>query len=266
MISSKQNPKLKLVRALTGRAKERQAVGGFVAEGVRLVEEALGARWPFQFVLYSHPLNERGERLLAGLLTAGIATEEVAPHLLNAVSATKTSQGILAVLDLPESNPPLVEVDFLLIPDQVRDPGNLGTLLRTADAAGVQAVLIPPQTSDPFNPKTVRAGMGAHFHIPIHRLTWEEIETALEAARGKSSEKVAVYLAEAGARACWETDLAKPLALIIGGEADGASSPARQLASASVGIPMRGAAESLNAAAAGAVLLFEVVRQREEIA
>ena len=255
MITSPQNPKLKLARALTGRPKERREEGAFLAEGVRLMEEALAANWPVRFVLYSSGLSERGQALVEKLQAAGLEVEEVAGGLLQAISETETSQSILAVLDLVQLPIPDLP-NFLLIPDQIRDPGNLGTLIRTATAAGVQVVLLPPETTDAFAPKVVRAGMGAHFRLPIQSMEWDEIERVCKSAN------LQVLLADMAGQSCWETDFRKPLALIVGGEAEGASEQARKLASGQVCIPMPGEAESLNAGVAGSVLMFEVVRQR----
>ena len=254
MITSAQNPKLKLARSLMGRPKERHAAGAFVAEGVRLVEEALSAAWPIQFVLYTPRLSERGRELVQKLEAHGCEMEQVTDVLLNAISKTEASQGLLAVLDyspLPLPHP----LNFALIADSIRDPGNLGTLLRTAAAAGVQAVLLPPETTEPFAPKVVRAGMGAHFRLPIFNLSWDEIRMATRSLK--------VYLADMQGSPCWQTDFSQPLALIIGGEAEGATEEARRLADGTVSIPMPGKTESLNAGVAGAVLMFEVVRQRK---
>jgi TrmH family RNA methyltransferase len=256
MITSSHNPKIQLVHSLLGRAKDRREANAFVAEGVRLVEESLAAGWPFRFVLYSSELSKRGQELVGKLKVEGVDVEEVPPTLLQSISETEASQGILAVLELTPIPYPLSPT-FILIPDQIRDPGNLGALLRTAAAAGVQAVLIPPETTDAFAPKVVRAGMGAHFRLPIHSLPWDKIQRFSESA------KLEVFLAEMAGRSCWETDFRVPLALIVGGEAEGASEQARKLADVMVSIPMPGRAESLNAAAAGAILMFEVVRQRE---
>ena len=253
MITSSQNPKLKLVRALQGRAKERREAGMFVIEGVRLAEEAVKSNWPFRFVLYSDGLSERGNELLNTLTAKQIEVEEISGDLLQNVSETETPQGILAVLDvtqLPMTNSP----DFLLIADQIRDPGNLGALLRTAAAAGVQAAILPPETTDAFAPKVLRSGMGAHFRLPIHSMTWEEIRECIK--------NMQVHLADTNGKSCWKTDLRQALALIIGGEAEGAGEEARNLATHRISIPMPGAVESLNAAVAGSVLMFEVVRQR----
>jgi TrmH family RNA methyltransferase len=255
VITSAQNSKIKLVRALLGRAKERREAGMFVAEGVRLVEEAEIRDWRIRFALYDDSLGERGLRVVEKLEGKRIEVEKVEGRLLQSLSDTETPQGILAVLEftqLPISNSP----NFLLIPDQIRDPGNLGTLLRSAAAAGVQAVLLPPETTDAFAPKVVRSGMGAHFRLPIHSKTWEEIKQMSQSAN------MEIFLADMDGKSCWETDFRQPLALIIGGEAEGASEEARKLAAEKISIPMSGDIESLNAGVAGSVLMFEVVRQR----
>jgi RNA methyltransferase, TrmH family len=257
MITSAQNAKLKLIRSLQGRAKERRAAGAFLAEGVRLVEEALAAGQVFRFVLHGPELSERGQKLVGQLLAKGVDVEPASPELLESISETETSQGILAVLELPDLElPDLESLTFVLIPDQIRDPGNLGTLIRSAAAAGAQAVFLPPETVDAFSPKVVRAGMGAHFQLALCSLGWDSIRTY---TRG-----LTVFLADAGGQtSCWAADFKAPLALIVGGEADGASESARKLADVLVNIPMPGKIESLNAAVAGAVLMFEVVRQRK---
>ena len=256
MITSSQNPKLKLVHALMGRAKERREANAFVVEGVRLLEEAVNADWKFQFALYSDGLSDRGRELVDKLKAHQIDTEEVAGDLLQKLSDTETPQGVLAVIEyddipLPDS------LNFVLIPDQIRDPGNLGTLLRTAAATSVQAILLPPETTDPFAPKVLRSGMGAHFRLPIHSMLWDEIEATTKGMQ--------VHLADMDGTACWETDLRQPLALIIGGEAEGASEEGRKLATQKISIPMAGNVESLNAGVAGSVLMFEVVRQRSNV-
>jgi len=254
MITSPQNPKLKLIRSLMGRAKERREAKAFVVEGVRLVEEAINAGWNFQFVLFSDGLSERGTALLDQIRANKIEVDDVAGDLLQKLSNTETPQGSLAVLhdtQLPIPESP----NFILIPDQIRDPGNLGTLLRTAAATGVQAALLPPETTDAFAPKVLRAGMGAHFRMPIHSMIWEKIK---EQTAGMD-----IYIADMNGTSFWDVDLRKPLALVIGGEAEGASDEARRLANGKVCVPMSGNVESLNAGIAGSILMFEVVRQRK---
>jgi len=253
MITSNQNSKIKLVRALLGRAKERREAGAFVAEGVRLVEEAVISNWRFRIALYDETLSERGRLQVERLRSQGVDVEEVSASVMKSISETEAPQGILAVLEatqlpIPQSS------NFILIPDQIRDPGNLGTLLRSAAASGVQAVLIPPETTDAFAPKVLRSGMGAHFRLPIHSMSWEEI--------GKSVAGLQVFVADMDGQSCWDTDLSKPIVLIVGNEAEGASESAQKLANGKISIPMSGETESLNAGVAGSVLMFEVMRQR----
>ena len=255
MITSNQNSKIKLVRALLGRAKERREANAFVIEGVRLVEEAVISNWGFQLVLYDESLSKRGKLQVESLRLKGVEVEEVSPTVMKSISETESPQGILAVL--PFSPLPIPESpNFILIPDQIRDPGNLGTLLRSAVATGVQAVLIPPETTDAFAPKVLRAGMGAHFKLPIQEMSWEEIQKVVKL------ESLKVLIADMDGESCWEIDLRKPTALIIGSEAEGASEDAKKLVNQKISIPMSGEMESLNAGVAGSVLMFEVLRQR----
>jgi TrmH family RNA methyltransferase len=176
--------------------------------------------------------------------------------VLAAASDTDTPQGVLAVLTL-RSLPDARRPDFVFIPDGVRDPGNLGTMLRTAAAAGAAAAWIPPGTADPYAPKVVRAAMGAHFRLPLEALDWEAI-----AARLTESE-LHLYLAASGGGLPYTgANFRRPSALVLGSEAEGVSPAGQALEHTTVHIPMPGQAESLNAAAAAAILLFEVVRQR----
>jgi RNA methyltransferase, TrmH family len=254
MITSTANPKIKWVRQLQAHSRERREAGAFVVEGVRLVEEALAAGWEAQLVLYTGDLSERGRLVVEGFAAGDAPIELVSPEILHAASDTETPQGLLAVLSqrlLPLPASP----DLLFIPDRVRDPGNLGTMLRTALAAGVGAVFCPPETADAFSPKVLRAGMGAHFHLPIHSLDWDLIASHLASLR--------VYLAAMDeGLPCTQADFRPPIALIIVSEAEGAGPQATRLATDRVHIPMPGGSESLNAAVAAGILLFEVLRQR----
>jgi RNA methyltransferase, TrmH family len=257
MITSIHNPKIQWVRKLQSRSRQRRLEQAFVIEGVRLVEEALHAGWPASLVLFESSLDERGQKVVQDFAARGASVEEVSPEVLQAASDTETSQGLLAVL--PVRTLPLPErMDFIFIPDGVKDPGNLGSMLRTAASAGIDAVLLPEGVVDVYAPKVLRAGMGAHFRIPVHNLPWLEIRDILE------RNKLRVYLADAGVGVPYtRADFLPPLALVIGGEAEGASPFAAELATERVHIPMPGGMESLNAAIAAALLLFEVVRQRQ---
>ena len=254
MITSTRNPKIKWVRSLQAQRRSRQEAGAFVVEGMRLVEEALASGWIAQLVLFTAELPARGKALVEAFRAQGVQVEEVREHVMRAASDTETPQGILAVLTMKELPVPR-PLDFALLADGVRDPGNLGAILRTAAAAGVQAVLLPPGGVDAFSPKVVRAAMGAHFRLPVRACSWDEIRAALVGLR--------VYLAATdGGIVYYQADFQPPLALVIGSEAQGASSQARRLATAQVRIPMPGGSESLNVAVAAGVLTFEVVRQR----
>jgi RNA methyltransferase, TrmH family len=255
VISSAQNSKIKLVRALLGRTRERREANAFVVEGVRLVEEANNSNWNFQFVLCDEMLSERGKSQVEDLKLRGVDVEMVSASLMKSLSETETPQGILAVLEINQLPISLLP-NFILILDKIRDPGNLGTLLRSAAATGVQGVFLPPETTDAFAPKVVRSGMGAHFRLPIRSISWNEIEQVSRSAN------LQIVLADMDGISCWKTDLRQPLALIVGSEAEGASDAARRLATAKISVPMSGNVESLNAGVAGSVLMFEVVRQR----
>jgi TrmH family RNA methyltransferase len=256
MITSVQNEKIKYVRELQNQSKARREEQAFVVEGVRLVEEALAAAWQTQLVLFTGDLDARGQKLVEIFIDRGVVVEQVSSQVFHSASDTQTPQGILAVLSM-QVLPMPAGLDFVFIPDLVRDPGNLGTMLRTAEAAGTQGVFVPPLTVDPFAPKVVRAAMGAHFRLPILTLDWPDIRSSVRIAGLRT------FLAAAGQGATLaSTDFRSPLALIVGGEAEGASAEASELADSRVHIPMPGNAESLNAAVAAGILLFEVVRQR----
>lgn len=255
MITSVKNQRIKDIRALQSSTKKRHEADVFVLEGVRLAEEAVSAGWQVQSCLYSESLSERGQAVVAQVQAAGAAVDLVAEHVMKAASDTQTPQGILLVIEqrtLPLPSAP----DFVLVLDQVRDPGNAGALLRTADAAGVQAVCFTEGSVDPFSPKTLRSGMGAHFRLPVYRMGDAELLDFCTQAG------LRVWAAAAGeGTSCFEADLKAPLALVVGSEARGVR-PKLLDEAAGLHIPMLGGAESLNAAVAGAVLLFEVVRQR----
>ncbi len=258
MITSLHNPRIQAVRKLQSQGKTRREQGAFIIEGVRLAEEALQRNWASHLVLYTDELDQRGKQVVGGFINRGVPAEEVSNSVMSSISETDTPQGLLAVLELSRlSLPP--EPGFVLILDGLRDPGNLGAILRSAAAAGVEAVLLAQGCADAWSPKVVRAAMGAHFHLPIHSLTWPAIESIVR----RHEKPMTVYLADvSGGLVYTQADFCKPLALIIGGEAAGAGSTAASLAEARVHIPMPGGSESLNAAIAASLLVFEVVRQR----
>lgn len=256
MITSVKNPKVQWIRLLLGRRQDREREQAYVVEGVRLVEEAAASSLPMRCALYTSDLSVRGKAVITSLIQRGVDVEEVLPHVLAAVTGTESPQGLVAVMTL-QSKPLPTQANFVLILDTLRDPGNVGTLLRTASAAGVQAVLVSPESVDVFSPKVVRSAMGAHFQLPIQQATWQQIQQHV------TNWGVTPWLSEAGAsQTIYTADFRSPIALVISSEAEGASKDARKIARYAVAIPMPGRAESLNAAVAGSILIFEVIRQR----
>ena len=256
MISSVHNPTIKYVRSLQARSKERRSEKAFVIEGVRLLEEAQKSDWETRLVLISEELSGRGMQLVDAFHSQGTKVTVVSPKVMRAVSDTETPQGILAVMGMRSL--PIPEIlDFILVLDQLRDPGNLGTILRSAAAVCVQAVMLTPGTVDQFSPKVVRGAMGAHFILPVHNADWEQIQSLIENSGLRS------YLAVANrGQVYYQVDYRHPLALILGGEASGAGEPAYQTVESLIQIPMPGGGESLNVSVAAGILLFEVSRQR----
>ncbi len=255
MITSLANPKVKLVRALS-RRRARYAAQQFVVEGVRLIEEVVGAGIVPALVLYSARVDEepRAHLLLERLSAVTAQVLPASEQVMQAASSTEAPQGIVAVVPfvaLPLPTP----LQAILILDAVRDPGNVGAILRSARAAGVSAVFFAPGTADPYNEKVVRAAMGTHFRVPLRVAGWKEIEEALHGVPR-------IYIADAGGEVEYtDADWEPPFAVIVGGEAEGASQAAKKIATARVSIPMRGGTESLNAAMAATVLLFEAAKK-----
>jgi TrmH family RNA methyltransferase len=255
MITSVSNAKVKLVRSLS-RRRARYATRQFVVEGVRNVEEAQRAGLTPALAFYTGPVeNEpRARALLQGLAARTHEVFEVSDQVMRAMSNTETPPGILAVfpfVELPVPDAP----GLLLVLDGVRDPGNAGTILRAAWAAGVDLIICAPGTADPYNDKVVRAAMGAHFNVPLRVASgWDDIAATLQGMPR-------VYLADVqGGLPYTQVDWSRPVTLIVGGEAEGASDRARALTTARVTIPMHHGAESLNAAMAAAVLLFQAAQ------
>jgi TrmH family RNA methyltransferase len=253
MITSAQNERIKYTRSL-GRRRVRRREGRFAVEGTRLVEEATRAGLRPVFALYTQAWAETsaGEGVLPALSEAEEGCWLVSEAVLAACSDTQSPQGVLLVLPFVQIAP---QPGLCLVLDQLRDPGNLGTILRSAKAAGVGEVMLTPGTVDPYSPKVVRGAMGAHFYLCVSSLAWPAIAKRL-AGR-------AVWLADMAGDAAYDAvDWVQPAALIVGGEAAGAGEEADRLASGRVTIPMASQVESLNAAMAATVILFEAARQR----
>ena len=258
-ITSTKNQHVQHIRELLAKKTTREQSGHFIVEGVRLCEEAIQAGVLPQLVLYSNSCSQRGMELVNQARLSGSKILSVAPEVLNALSDTETSQGLLMVV--PNQPRQMSLLNFVIVIDQLRDPGNLGTILRTAVAAGVQAVFCTPGSVDAWSPKVVRSAMGAHFHVPVIVKTWSEIESICKS----QNPPLCTCLAESGdGVSLWKADLTKPIALVIGGEAEGASVEIKKSADLFLNIPMPGGFESLNAAVAASIILFEVIRQRNQ--
>ncbi|MCL6432028.1 MAG: RNA methyltransferase [Anaerolineae bacterium] len=255
MLTSLANERVRYARSLQ-RERVRNREQRFTIEGTRLIEEALraGARPVLAFYTERLTATARGRALLDALRQASESVMEVSEQVMRALSATVTPQGAFAVVPMPAL--PWPDRGLVLVLDGLQDPGNAGTILRTAWAAGARALATTGGTVDLYAPKVVRSAMGAHFHLPLR--VDLDLEGLTEALRGRR-----ILLADQHGKPYWDTDWRGDCALIIGGEARGPQ-VAGSLAAEHVGIPMAGGVESLNAAIAAAVLLFEAYRQREQ--
>jgi len=256
-ITSVANPRVKQLRSLQANRKDRRRERLFVIEGVRLVEEALRSGVALSNLLYAPEQlasTERGQALLARVETLHGAAAAT-PEVIAAASDTVTPQGIVAAASWPELTAQQGGIQLVL--DAVQDPGNVGTLLRTAEATDVVEVFCIVGTADVYGPKVVRAAMGSHFRLPLRQdLNWDELDLLL----GPADQ---VYITDAAGRMpYYAADWRQSSILIVGNEANGVSAAARERATKQLSIPMAGAVESLNAAIAGSVILFEAARQR----
>lgn len=247
-----------LLRGLQ-RRRLREAEGAFLAEGVRAVEDLLASPLGVRFLAWSSSLEDtgRGRALLATAERRGVPLREVPDAELAGYAATETPQGVLAVAEAPRrrlddlgapSGPAV-----LLVLDAVQDPGNFGTMLRTAEALGAAGALVLPGTVDPWNPKAVRAAMGSSFRLPVAAAGWDEAGPWLEGGGYEVLASAAGAPPLGGARP-------ERAALVMGNEGAGVSAGTRARAHREVGIPLRGRAESLNVVAAAAILLHELLR------
>jgi TrmH family RNA methyltransferase len=248
----------RLLRSLAER-KHRDAEGLFVAEGIRAVEDLAASPLALRFAVASSSLDDtlRGGVLLESLRRRGTPVRAVDERTLRALAGTEHPQGVLAVAAIPPAGLSALRLDGepagVLVLDAVQDPGNFGTLVRTAEALGAAGVIALPGTVDPWNAKSVRAAMGASFRLPIVAAGWDEAAPWL-AERG-----VVVVAAVVGADPL-PSPPPRRAALVLGNEGAGVGEETLARAALRAGIPLRGRAESLNVAAAGAILLHELLR------
>ena len=241
------------------RRKERTALGQFLAEGRQAVAEALARPGTVTELLVGDDVVERHQDLLAAAVRSGVRVATVPPALLATLADTVTPQGVLALcgtVDLPLEEALAGSPRLVVLCDQVRDPGNLGTVVRCADAFGADAVLVSAGSVDLYNAKTVRASTGSIFHLPVAL----EVDLAAAVARARGL-GMAVYGADGGGHVSVE-DLAaagrldRPVLWVMGNEAWGLPPEHAALLDDLVALPMYGRAESLNLSTAAAVFLY----------
>jgi TrmH family RNA methyltransferase len=255
MITSTTNQRVKWVRSLQLKRSQRRDDGMFVIEGTRLIQEANNVGQRIRLILHTEEWATDHPRILAQLSQVANEVELVTPAVLSSCSDVETPQGVLAVVPITQYKP-TNSWSLVLLLDRLSDPGNLGTVLRTSVAAGVECVYLTPGSVDLYNPKVVRSGMGAHFHLNMQEISWDDLPARIDGLE--------LWLAEAGEgveyhQVNWRT----PVVLAIGSEARGLAPLLETFASGKVHIPMASGTESLNAATAAAVLLFEIRRQRD---
>jgi TrmH family RNA methyltransferase len=255
MITSSSNPKVKWVRNLQANRRERWRKKQFVMEGVRLAQEVIDAGIKTELVFHTDQLNARGRGQVNQLARLGAEVHLVSDSVMATCSDTENPPGLLLVVPFQELPVP-ANMTLSLVVDRIADPGNLGTMIRTAWAAGAEALFLTKGCVDPYNPKVVRAAAGAHLRLPILQDTPEKI---LERLSGME-----IWLAEKGEGSAYsEVDWQGPSAVIIGSEAHGVRDELRSRVDKRVHIPLHEEVESLNAAIAAGIILFEIVRQRE---
>jgi TrmH family RNA methyltransferase len=259
-ITSRKNPLVQRARA----ARDGRERGLVFAEGVRLCEEALRAGVGLELALHTRALAEdaRGAALLESLRAACPAVQLVSDDVLDSVSDTRTPQGVVALARRPETGREVVErargVPLIVVAHRANNPSNAGAMLRVAEAAGATAAVLTKGSTDPLSAKALRGSMGSAFRLPLW--TGPTLEEALRWCAGRGVRTIATA-AGAGA-AHTEVDWTRPSAVVVGPEAGGLTDEEAGAADEGVRVPMRAPVESLNVAAALAVVLYEAARQR----
>jgi TrmH family RNA methyltransferase len=258
-LRSRKNPLYRRLRALKERAADRELC---LLEGPRLVLEALAAGVSVVEAAAAPraEASRAGPAALAGLRQRGVPVRAMATDLVASLSETETSQGLVAIARRPRFPEGAIfgGTPLVLVADGVQNPGNLGALVRTAEAAGATGAILAAGCADPFSWKALRGSMGSAFRLPVARGgdAGREIEALL--ARGLR----VVATAADGELRYDAADLRGPVAVVVGSEGRGLSPAALERSSSRVRIPLAGAVESLNVAAAAALVLFEAARQR----
>lgn len=254
-IESKDNNLFKFVKKLKER-RFRDKENLFILEGLRLIEEAIRANMDIEYIIISKDYEDKFNDLL---LENNISSNKIitlSNNLFMQLASTENPQGIIAVIKKNDKKKDL-SGDFFLICDKVQDPGNLGTIIRTAHAAGVDGIILTKGTVDIYNDKTIRSTMGSIFYVPIF---YDDKDfTIIRNLKKDGFCLVATSLKES--RNFFEEDLKGKIILAVGNEGNGISNELFELADKKVKIPMPGGAESLNVSIATSIILFEKVRQ-----
>jgi TrmH family RNA methyltransferase len=260
MITSSANPSIKSIRALRQR-KEREERGLCFVEGIRQVAEALDSGASVEQLIVAPELltSAFAHQLLASDGVAGVPVLEVSRDVFTSLSQKDGPQGLAAVVRQRWATLEAVRLDAppgWVALTEPADPGNLGTIIRTADAVGAAGVMLIGPSADPYDPAALRASMGAAFAMPLLRCTWESF-----AAWKLASGAYLVGAADSAPADFQATAYPQPLVLLMGSERQGLSAAQQGLCDSLVSIPMRGRADSLNLAVATAVMLYELLRQ-----
>lgn len=264
MIESVQNKHIKWLMGLQKNKKHRYKEKVFIVEGIKLVEE-IPKDWEIISIFVSSSfLKEKKDYLNQIILTRSFSENtvvEISDKIFDTISDTKTPQGILAVCkqkDFVFEEILSIKNGFYLILEDIQDPGNLGSIIRTGDALGVDGIFLTKGSVDLYNPKVIRSTMGSIFHLPI--LTDINIDMLLKELKNSNISIISAHLK--GEKYPYQCDLRSNIALLIGNEANGIKNSTAQKTDILVKIPMSGKAESLNAAMAAGILMYEVTRQR----
>ena len=250
-ITSTNSSLVKKVRELERKGKARRESGLFIAEGERLCSEIPPAFLERLF------LSEDYHGRLPAISLGDSRILRVSPSVMEYMSDTEHPQGILAMVRMPEY--PEMEGDLFLLLENLQDPGNLGTIFRTAEAAGASGIFLSRGCVDLFSPKAVRSTMGSLFRIPF-----QLVPDLIETARALKNRGIEIYAAHLdGVKPHYDFDYRRPSAFLIGNEGNGLSEELTAEADQLIRIPMKGRTESLNASVSAALLLYEALRQRE---
>lgn len=267
MITSTSNQQMKQVSALLKKAKERREKKSFVVEGPKMVQEVPVEWLKAVYVSEFFEKNPENQMLLKELETkckkVQAVYEIVADSVFKSVSDTQTPQGIMAIVSMPEYTMKQLlqgEKTHLLILESIQDPGNLGTMVRTGEGAGITGVIMNKTTVDLFNPKTIRSTMGSIYRVPF--MVTENLAETMVALKEKGISLYAAHLK--GQHAYDEEDYTKACGFLIGNEGNGLTDEIADLADTYIKIPMEGQVESLNAAISATLLMYEANRQRRK--